>query len=139
MSERGERSNGGHRARAAWSAWFAPRYIAVASPSPDSNQEWNRAWPAVTEDYALLKVLFVLRQQRHRSPARVHPFQYDRTSLTPLDFSGLSDAHVIFIVGIRLIRHYQYARWVDGGTVLWLSRRKPLAASTSPAACDSTC
>jgi hypothetical protein len=26
--------------------------------------------------------------------------------------------------GIRLTRHYQYARWIDGRTVLWLSRRK---------------
>jgi hypothetical protein len=77
----------------------APRYIAVASPSQDSNREWNHAWPPVSEDYALLKVLFMLRQQRNRSPARVHAFRYDKTSLTPLDFSGLSDAHVIFIVG----------------------------------------
>jgi hypothetical protein len=77
----------------------APRYIAVASPSPDSNQEWGRTWPPVSEDYALLKVLFMLREQRNRPPAHVHAFRYDRTSLTPLDFSALDDAHVIFIVG----------------------------------------
>jgi hypothetical protein len=77
----------------------APRYIAVASPSQDSNEEWNRTWPQVSEDYALLKVLFMLRQQKNRSPAPINAFQYDKTSLTPLDFSGLNDAHVIFIVG----------------------------------------
>jgi hypothetical protein len=77
----------------------APRYIAVASPSQDSNREWNRTWPPVSEDYALLKVLFMLRQQKNRSPAHVHAFRYDKTSLTPLDFSGLDDAHVVFIVG----------------------------------------
>jgi len=47
----------------------------------------------------LLKVLFMLRQQKNRSPAHVHAFRYERTSLTPLDFSALDDAQVIFIVG----------------------------------------
>jgi hypothetical protein len=26
--------------------------------------------------------------------------------------------------GIRVVREYQYARWIDGGTALWLARRK---------------
>jgi hypothetical protein len=26
--------------------------------------------------------------------------------------------------GARVVRQYQYARWVDGSTVLWLGRRK---------------
>jgi hypothetical protein len=77
----------------------APRYIAVASPSEVSNGEMGRTYPPVYEDYALLKVLFMLRQQQSRSPAHVHAFQVEKTSLTPLDFSGLNDAHVIFIVG----------------------------------------
>ena len=77
----------------------APRYIAVASPSEASNGEWGRTFPPVYEDYALLKVLFMLRQQRSRSPAHVHSFQVNKMSLTPLDFSGLNDRHVIFIVG----------------------------------------
>lgn len=77
----------------------APRYIAVASPSEVSNGEMRRTFPPVYEDYALLKVLFMLRQQKSRSPAHVHAFQVDKTSSTPLDFSGLNDAHVIFIVG----------------------------------------
>jgi len=77
----------------------APRYIAVASPSDDSDAEWGFTRPPVYQDYALLKVLFMLRQQKHQSPARVHTFQYDKASLTPLDFSGLNDRHVLFIVG----------------------------------------
>jgi hypothetical protein len=77
----------------------APRYIAVANSSDDSNKEWGFTRPPVYQDYALLKVLFMLRRQKYRSPARVHPFQYDKASLTPLDFSGLNDNHVIFIAG----------------------------------------
>jgi hypothetical protein len=77
----------------------APRYIAVASPSDTTNGEWNHAAPPVSEDYALLKVLFMLRQQKSRSPAHVYPFAVDKTPPTPLDFSALSDRHVIFIAG----------------------------------------
>lgn len=77
----------------------APRYIAVANSSKDSNEEWGFTRPPVYQDYALLKVLFMLRQQKYRSPARVQTFQYDKASLTPLDFSGLNDNHVIFIAG----------------------------------------
>jgi len=77
----------------------APRYIAVASPSDLSNGESGRIDSPAYQDYALLKVLFMLRQQRSRSPAHVHSFQVNEMSLTPLDFSGLNDRHVIFIVG----------------------------------------
>lgn len=31
--------------------------------------------------------------------------------------------------GVRVVRQYQYARWVDGGTVLWLGRRKSTGRS----------
>jgi hypothetical protein len=26
--------------------------------------------------------------------------------------------------GLRLVRQFQYARWLDGSTFLWLARRK---------------
>jgi hypothetical protein len=77
----------------------APRYIAVASPGDVVNGEWNHTWTPVVEDYALLKVLFMLRQQKGRPLAHVYPFQVEKTTQTPLDFSGLTDNAVIFIVG----------------------------------------
>jgi hypothetical protein len=30
--------------------------------------------------------------------------------------------------GLRLTRRFEYARWVDGGTFLWLARRKGAGA-----------
>ena len=30
--------------------------------------------------------------------------------------------------GVRVVRRFQYARWVDGSTFLWLARRKAAGA-----------
>jgi UDP-2,3-diacylglucosamine pyrophosphatase LpxH len=85
----------------------ATRYIAVASPSQTTNDEWKRADPGralplpVYNDYALMKVLYALRIRGSigKPPWDVHAFQYDAPRLTPLDFSGLRDSDVIFIAG----------------------------------------
>ena len=37
--------------------------------------------------------------------------------------------------GLRLLRRYQYARWVDGSTVLWLSRSKGTGSGEGRAHC----
>jgi hypothetical protein len=84
----------------------ATRYIAVASPSPTTNDEWDRADPRratplpVYNDYALMKVVYALRIRGiGKPPWDVHAFQYDKPRVTPLDFSGLRDSDVIFIAG----------------------------------------
>jgi hypothetical protein len=84
----------------------ATRYIAVASPGAATNAEW-KAWyarqgivytepPPVYKDYALLKVLYMLRLYP-RTP-RIHAFQWEDPP-QPLDFSGLRDSDMIFVVG----------------------------------------
>jgi hypothetical protein len=40
--------------------------------------------------------------------------------------------------GIRVTRDYQYARWVDGSTHLWIGRRKTVGAGKGRAACGTT-
>ena len=84
----------------------ATRYIAVACPSPTTNDEWKRADPRratplpVYNDYALMKVLYPLALWgTTRTPFDVRAFQYDKPRVTPLDFSGLRDSDVIFIAG----------------------------------------
>ncbi len=84
----------------------ATRYIAVACPSPTTDDEWKRADPRrptpppVYSDYALMKVLYTLRIRGiGKPPWDVHAFQYDKPRPTPLDFSGLQDSDVIFIAG----------------------------------------
>ena len=82
----------------------ATRYIAVACPSVLTNDEWKRAEPdrptppPVYNDYALMKVLYTLRTSATTRAFGVNAFQYDKP-LAPLDFSGLQDSDVIFIVG----------------------------------------
>jgi hypothetical protein len=84
----------------------ASRYIAVAAPNQITNDEWlfidpRRAFPPpVYQDYALLKVLFNLRKSSRAAGIRVHSFEANnKVTPTPLDFSGLHDSDVIFIVG----------------------------------------
>jgi hypothetical protein len=82
------------------------RYIAVASPSDLTNEEWKKKAERdrveyvppkpVFRDYALMKVLYMLRFWDKNT--RVHAFKWD-DPLDPLDFSGLEDSDMIFIVG----------------------------------------
>jgi hypothetical protein len=79
------------------------RYIAVAAPSDETTKEWRKTrphWdpPPTHKDYALMKVLSMLRMKTKTSRYRVRPFKWG-TSLTPLDFSDLEASDVIFIVG----------------------------------------
>jgi hypothetical protein len=82
----------------------ATRYIAVASPSTLTNDEWRQADPTRSEpppvynDYALMKVLYMLRLTSKNTRARVNAFKYEEP-MTPLDFSGLQDSDVIFVAG----------------------------------------
>ena len=52
-------------------------------------------------DYALMKVLYMLRFWDKTT--RVHAFKWE-DPLSPVDFSGLEDNDMIFIVGHGLIR-----------------------------------
>ncbi|MEO6773092.1 MAG: hypothetical protein ABI467_08715 [Kofleriaceae bacterium] len=84
------------------------RFIAVAQPSDTTNAEWKdfyarrgQAWtppPETHKDYALLKVLHMLRKQSVGKKIHVHTFKYD-ASPTGLDFSDLAPTDAIFIVG----------------------------------------
>ncbi|MFI5593136.1 hypothetical protein ACIA5G_49375 [Amycolatopsis sp. NPDC051758] len=82
----------------------ASRYIAVAAPGPITDREWkdkipdDPVSPPVHKDYALMKVLHTLRRSDRAFGIRVHPFQHTNP-VTPLDFSGLRDSDVIFVVG----------------------------------------
>ncbi len=83
----------------------ATRYITVASPSVFTNNEWKRKQgpdyrepPLVYNDYALLKVLCMLRLTSKNARARVHAFKYEEP-ITPLSFSEFQDTDVIFVVG----------------------------------------
>jgi hypothetical protein len=82
----------------------ATRYVAVAAPGEITNREWKskhpfRALPKpVVEDYALMKVLWPLRQRQIGERIHIHTVQHNEPA-TPLDFSGLRDSDVIFIVG----------------------------------------
>lgn len=82
----------------------ATRYIAVASPSAFTNDEWSRADPSrsppppVHNDYALMKVLYMLRLTVRNTRPRVNAFKYEE-ALTPLDFSGFQDSDIVFVVG----------------------------------------
>lgn len=86
----------------------ATRYIAVASPGPATNAEW-KAWyarqgqvyvepPPVYKDYALLKVLYMLRLVPRTPRTHVNAFQWEDPP-KPLDFSGLRDSDLILVVG----------------------------------------
>jgi hypothetical protein len=82
------------------------RYILVASPSDLTNEEWKKKAERdgyeyvppkpVYSDYALMKVLYMLRFGD--KTVRVHAFKWE-DPLDPLDFSGLEDTDMIFIVG----------------------------------------
>ncbi len=81
------------------------RYIAVASPSDITNEEWKKRQGAdyvpplpVYNDYALMKVLYMLRLTGKTTRVRVNAFKWENP-LVPLDFSGLQDSDTIFIVG----------------------------------------
>jgi len=82
----------------------ATRFIVVASPSDLTDQEWKdkvpgiELWPPVHKDYALLKVLSMLRMKDAKSRYPVQVFKHEKP-ITPLDFSGLQDSDVIFFVG----------------------------------------
>lgn len=83
----------------------ATRYVAVAAPGEITNKEWKSEHPfrslpkPVVEDYALMKVLWPLRQRRVGERIHVHILQHNEPVATPLDFSGLKDTDVIFIAG----------------------------------------
>jgi len=83
---------------------LAPRFITVAGPSDFTDREWKKKKPdyvprpPIHEDYALLKVLYMLRVKGLKERWEVHPFQYDATPV-PIDLSGLQDKDVIFVVG----------------------------------------
>jgi len=82
-----------------------PRFITVAGPSVDTTNEWvgsgrfNYNPPPIHKDYALLKVLSMLRMKSKTDRYVVHPFNWVRNKPTPIDFSTLEDSDVIFIVG----------------------------------------
>jgi monoamine oxidase len=78
------------------------RYIAVASPSDLTDQEWiddgrlpEDLWLPAYADYALMKVLYML--QLRNTTRQVKAFKWEQP-LVPLDFSGLKDSDIIFIV-----------------------------------------
>jgi hypothetical protein len=88
----------------------ATRYIAVASTSDDINSERGENKPPVYEDYALMKVLFMLGLNAKNinglptqiGPPRIpiHSFEWrEPEPFIHLDFSGLRDSDVIFIAG----------------------------------------
>jgi hypothetical protein len=84
------------------------RFILVASPSDFTNNEWKQRMgndfvppPPVHNDYALMKVLFMLRSiagRKDKKTVKVNLFKYEQP-LTPINFSGLKDTDIIFIVG----------------------------------------
>lgn len=80
----------------------ATRYIAAATYSADVRKEWEDAGftppPVEYRDYALLKVLFLLRKTT-KTTYQVHSFAAQKSSVTELDFSKLKKDDVIFIVG----------------------------------------
>jgi hypothetical protein len=96
----------------------ATRYIAVAGPSNDANQAW-KSWyqgvngvfaprPPVYQDYALMKVLYMLSMKADNTAGIPTSIQRSRVTVNlitgaaadpPLDFSGLRDSDVIFIAG----------------------------------------
>jgi hypothetical protein len=83
----------------------ATRYITVASPSVFTNNEWKqkqgsdyREPPLVYNDYALMKVLYMLRLTSKNTRPLVNVFRYEEP-VTPLSFSGFQDTDIIFVVG----------------------------------------
>jgi hypothetical protein len=82
----------------------ATRFIIVAGPSDFTNEEWKKKKPdyvlrpPIHEDYALLKVLYMLRVRGLKDRWVVHPFKYEEPPV-PIDLSGLQDTDVIFVVG----------------------------------------
>jgi hypothetical protein len=80
-----------------------PRFITVAGPSDDTTREWKKVRPIynpapIHKDYALMKVLSMLRMKSKTERYAVHPFNWEKKP-TPIDFSTLEDSEVIFIVG----------------------------------------
>ena len=81
----------------------APRFILVTDYSDLIHDEYKRSdpkyvrKPQVFKDYALLKVLFELRMGPKKKRYKVQHFQYDDPA-TPIDFSGLKDDEIIFVV-----------------------------------------
>lgn len=80
-----------------------PRFITVAGPSDDTTKEWKKVRPIynpapIHKDYALMKVLSMLRMKSKTERYAVHPFNWEKKP-TPIDFSTLEDSDVIFIVG----------------------------------------
>lgn len=81
------------------------RYILVASPSDLTNEEWKKKAERegveyvppkpVYGDYALMKVLYLLRGDK---TVQVRAFKWD-DPLNSIDFSGLEDTDMIYIVG----------------------------------------
>lgn len=82
----------------------ATRYIAVAQFSDITREEWRQQHPSYQlpppeyNDYALLKVLYMLRKTTKNKAIPIHPFKHEE-QVTGLDFSSLQNTDVIFIVG----------------------------------------
>jgi len=80
----------------------ATRYITVATYSDDVRKEWRDRGinppPVEYNDYALLKVLYLLRKTTKRKYV-VHPFAAQKDTVTSIDFSTLQKNDVIFVVG----------------------------------------
>jgi len=82
------------------------RFITVASPSAKTDQEWINEGGArpedlpgpVHKDYALMKVLYMLRAVKDKTQQVVHVFKWEDPLKLHLDFSGLKDSDIIFIV-----------------------------------------
>jgi len=80
------------------------RFIAVAGPSDITTKEWIKSGrltynpSPIHKDYALMKVLSMLRMKSKTERYAVHPFKWEK-SPTPIDFSSLEDSDAIFIVG----------------------------------------
>jgi hypothetical protein len=78
------------------------RFITVAAPSDLTNKEWIDAGETpegpVHNDYALLKVLFMLRPVKAKTKRVVRAFKWEDPLKLYIDFSGLEDSDIIFIV-----------------------------------------
>jgi len=81
------------------------RFILVGGPSDDTTNEWKTIGarptynpPPIHQDYALMKVLSMLRMKSKTERYAVHPFNWEKKP-TPIDFSTLEDSDAIFIVG----------------------------------------
>jgi hypothetical protein len=85
----------------------ATRFILVAQPTTSIENEWNRTFNRINRDYALLKVLYVLRRLNGITPVpaptgtkiNIQMLAYDGNAPSGPDFSTLADTDTIYVVG----------------------------------------